>query len=137
MAMNEKTKSPNKNIAKPLLLSALVFPGLGQFVQGKRLLGLLIMLLLSWAVYIVFSEASKQINEATDRMAQSGVIDIMEIEEESHKIVTNLDTPQFVNASYSIVGLWLFSIVEVFRKTENKKKKPTSNQRSPGNGQNP
>jgi hypothetical protein len=47
-------------------------------------------------------------------MAQSGSLDILRAQEESHSIISNLKTPKFLTAFYGLIGLWLYSIIEIF-----------------------
>jgi hypothetical protein len=110
---SNNTKQPSK--IKALLLSALVFPGLGQFSQSKKILGLSIMALCAVCVFIVLGEAMTEINAASERMLQSGSVDILRAQEEAREILNNLKTVKFLGALYTLVGLWLFSIIEVFR----------------------
>ena len=109
----ENTQKPSRT--KALLLSALVLPGLGQFSQGKKMLGLGIMALCAVCVFIVIGEAMGEINAATERMLQSGSVDMFRAQEEAHDILNNLKTVKFLGALYTLIGLWFFSIIEVFK----------------------
>ena len=112
--MSEENKSAGK--IKPFLLSFAVFPGLGQFVQGKKLLGMTIMIIVSVCLYVVLSEAFSQINEAAQRIASEGSTDYFRAQQEAHNIVSSLNTPKFLIALYSMLTVWGFSALEVFRK---------------------
>lgn len=116
--LDSKKKPPR---LKALLLSALVFPGLGQYVLGKKKLGLLIMALTGFCVYVVVSQVYAEMNALMAHMEQTGMVDFMSIQEESERISKQLNNPGFISASYGLAGLWIFSIVEVFRKTDQKK----------------
>ncbi len=111
--MNHEAKKSGK--IKPFLLSFVLFPGLGQLVQGKKFLGLSIMLIISICIYMVFGEAFSQIHEAAQRMAAEGSVDAFRAQQEAHHIVANLNTPKFLTALYTLLLVWIFSAVEVFR----------------------
>lgn len=110
--MDSEKKPPR---LRALFLSALIFPGLGQYVQGKKKLGLLIMALTGICIYVVVSQVYAEMNALMAHMEQTGRVDFMSIQEESEKISKQLNNPGFISASYGLAGLWIFSIVEVFR----------------------
>jgi len=117
--MNDTTNTQNSQKktgkVKAFILSGLVFPGLGQLSQGKKKLGLFIMALCAVCVFIVIGEAMSEINAASERMLQSGSVDVLRAQEEAHDIINNLKTFKFLGALYALIGIWLFSIIEVIR----------------------
>lgn len=111
---NTAQKDKPKGKTKAVILSAAVFPGLGQLSQGKKPLGIFIMVACGLCLFIVLGEAMGEINAAAQRMAQSGSLDIFRAQEESHAIIMNLKTPKFLTALYALIGLWVYSIIEIF-----------------------
>ena len=116
--MNPQSKPEKKPVLRFLFLSAFIFPGLGQFAQGKKRLGIALMILTLICVYVVFSQVYSQMNAMMAQMEQTGMVDFMVIQEESERISRELNNPVFIISSYGLMGLWLFSIVEIFRKAE-------------------
>jgi len=113
----QEKKSP---VFRFLFLSAFIFPGLGQLAQGKKRLGLIIMMITLVCVYIVFSQVYSQMDAMMTQMEQTGMVDFMVIQEESERISQELNNPSFIISSYGLFALWIFSIIEVFRKASKK-----------------
>lgn len=109
-----QNKTAQSNI-KPLILSAFVFPGLGQLSQGKKTLGFIIIAACVICLYIVLGEATNEMNAAAQRILNSGSIDPFRIQEEAHDILLHLKTFKFLAALYSLIALWVFSMINIFK----------------------
>jgi len=112
---SEKNPPLPKSKVKAVLLSALVFPGLGQLFQKRYLMAAIVISLSSLCLYILFTEMLVETNAAAARIMQSGSMDFMRIHAEAQQIVLKLNTPLFLGAGYSLIALWLLSIVDIFK----------------------
>jgi MFS-type transporter involved in bile tolerance (Atg22 family) len=112
---SEKKPPLPKSKVKAVLLSALVFPGLGQLFQKRYLIAAIVISLSSLCMYILFTEMLVETNAAAARIMQSGSMDFMRIHAEARQIVLNLETPLFLGAGYSLIALWLLSIFDIFK----------------------
>ncbi len=108
---------PQQNTGKfkAAILSGLVFPGLGQLAQKRYVMAAIIAGLSVLCFYLVFTEMLVATNAAAARMMESGTMDFTSLNAEAEQIVLNLDSPLFLVAGYSLIGLWIFSIVEIFK----------------------
>lgn len=112
---SEKTPPQKTGKFKALILSGLVFPGLGQLSQKRYVMAAIIAGLSVLCFYLVFTEMLVATNAAAARMMESGTMDFASLNAEAEQIVLNLDSPLFLVAGYSLIGLWIFSIVEIFK----------------------
>ena len=100
---------------KAFILSAAIFPGLGQLSQKRYVMAALLASSSALCLYIVVSEMLVEINLAAGRILASGSMDMNRVHAEAQDIVMKLDTPMFLIAAYGLIVIWLFAAVEVFR----------------------
>lgn len=112
---SEKNAPLTRSKVKAALLSALVFPGLGQLFQKRYLIACILIGLSSVCLYILFTEMLVETNEAAARIMQAGSMDFMRIHAEARQIVLNLNTRLFLGAAYSLIALWLLSVIDIFK----------------------
>lgn len=95
---------------KAALLSALVFPGIGQFYLGKRALGWLFALPTLLAALYFISSIYERINHIVDDIT-SGRLDpdLLLVLERVHQ--QEIATPAMNLAVLVMIGCWLASIV--------------------------
>lgn len=115
---NTQSAKTSTGKVKAFILSGLLFPGLGQLTQGKKLLGFMIIAGTFICLLVVFSTAMGEINAAAERIINEGSMDAFRIQQEAHQVLTELKTPGFLFALYSLIALWFFSMVEIFRPTK-------------------
>ncbi|MCP4664385.1 MAG: hypothetical protein GY856_54070 [bacterium] len=106
-----------KKSLRGVFLSGLVFPGLGQWAQGRKALACAFMFLTIAGIGIIFFEVSKRISSIREQVlleAERGVLDfgrILEMAIESSKVGDSL----LENTGLSlIVGCWGASALHAY-----------------------
>ncbi|MFO7666230.1 MAG: hypothetical protein R6V76_06400 [Desulfobacterales bacterium] len=103
--------------SKAALLSAFVFPGVGQLYLKMYLRGLVIMFLSCIGLgYMIWSAAGSAINRLDDVMVkmQGGTVNPQELSDVVRsKILTTDPHNNFV--FYFIVCVWIFAIIDAYR----------------------
>ena len=102
---------------KAALLSAFVFPGVGQLYLKKYLRGLVIMFLSCTGLgYMIWSATGSAINHFDDVMVkmQGGTVNLQEL---SNIVgLKSLITDPYNNfVFYVIVCIWIFAIIDAYR----------------------
>lgn len=105
-----------KNTLKGVLLSGLVFPGLGQIAQRSYRRGALLILATMVSLGSIMSVAVKQAGAIFHQIeTEGGVIDIEAITAAVDRIADTTDT-MIINGAFAIiVALWLFGMVDAYR----------------------
>lgn len=105
-----------KNTLKGVLLSALVFPGLGQMALKSYRRGAWLMVTVAVALVVMISVAVKQARMLFHQMeAEGGVIDMAAITDAVDRVANTTDSVIINGAFLLIVLLWLFGVVDAFR----------------------
>lgn len=120
MSTPSEANKPSSGRIKAFILSAVIFPGLGQISQKRYLMGGLLMSISVLCLYIVVGEMLAEINLASERIIASGSMDMSRVHAEARAIVLNLDTPLFLTSAYALIATWLFAALEVFKPLLNK-----------------
>ncbi len=109
---------------KSVLLSALVFPGAGQYyLKRYRTAGLLIITSLA-SVYVIVAEAVKQARIILKELESSGyAISPEKITELSTQAANNANTTETSVAWILIIICWLLGIIDAYRSGKQADKK--------------
>jgi TM2 domain-containing membrane protein YozV len=109
-----KGRVMNQSI-KAALLSALVFPGVGQIAIGHKKRGWLVVGFVVVLLYLIFSEAMKIAYTIVEEIQKSGApINAAEISKATSEMVGFSDN-MFLNISLIILILtWLASIIDAY-----------------------
>jgi TM2 domain-containing membrane protein YozV len=101
---------------KAALLSAFVFPGLGQIVNGYKKRGWSFIAVISVLLVLIISKLVQQALMVLDEIQQRGtVVDINEISKISSEVVSFSDNI-FLNSAFILLILtWLVSIIDAYR----------------------
>jgi|GEM_PF-3781561 len=112
---SEHSSSAHSGKIKALILSGAVFPGLGQLTQGKKVIGTLIIAISVVLLFLLLKHISQEIITTSQALAASGKTQISDAMQASQTIVRNLSQSSFFFVFYGLVGIWLFSMLEVLR----------------------
>lgn len=104
-----------KKTHKAILLSALVFPGLGQIILKHYKTAALIMLAVAISFYRILSIALEQANAIVNKvMVQGGVLDMQAIANATTQATSSTDNATFKLYLWIIIACWLISIVDAW-----------------------
>jgi TM2 domain-containing membrane protein YozV len=117
-----------KKSIKAALLSALVFPGLGQMYLKRYVRGLIPMVLVLTGLGVLIAQATAGALQVLDKIQlQGGTVDM--------NAVTNLATASSSHGdSYSslislgIAGCWIFSVIDAYRLGKEKDRRNVQDQ---------
>jgi hypothetical protein len=105
-----------KNSMKGALLSALVFPGLGQIVLKRYARGIVLMLMVMAALYVMIVTALQQAYAILDRIeADGGVPDSDTISQAAAQAAAASDSPVIGVVSLLIIVCWIVGIIDAYR----------------------
>ena len=100
-----------KNSTKGVLLSALVFPGLGQVVLKRYLPGFSIMLVVVTALIMLVREALRQAHAILARLeAEGGPVDMAAITEAAQKAAEESGSATSTVALLLLVASWCIGV---------------------------
>ena len=101
---------------KAALLSALVFPGVGQIVNGYKKKGWGFITAILLLLVLIISKLVQQASMVLEEMQKKGTpVDINEISKLSSELVSFSDN-MFLNSAFLLLILtWLFSIIDAYR----------------------
>lgn len=102
-----------KKSIKPVLLSALVFPGAGHFFLKKYLVGSILLCLFLVPVYLIFSEVMS-VTDTVIAQIQTGEIslDVAVISE----LITRTVNYQALNIeTNSLIIVWIIGVIDSYR----------------------
>ncbi len=105
-----------KNTLKGVLLSGLVFPGLGQIAQKSYRRGVFLMLAVAVGVVAMTTVAVKQAGVIFHQIeTDGGVIDIEAITDAVDRIANTTDSAIIDGALLLIVVLWITGVIDAYR----------------------
>ncbi|TRZ92717.1 hypothetical protein D4R89_00770 [bacterium] len=120
-----------KSAIKAALLSALVFPGVGQMYLKRYVRGLIPMVLTLAGLGVMIAQATvRALQELEKIQIQGGVVDL-------NAVAGRVAAPSASGDWYSpfivpmIVGCWLFSVIDAYRLGKGKEQ-PTAPNRAKG-----
>lgn len=100
------------NELKALMCNALVCPGSGHLLLGKKWLGWLILLLTAISLSLLLSDVYRVANDiANEIMSGMLPLDMPQILAEIHNRSSAIDSV----ALYLVIGVWLFGILDSLR----------------------
>jgi len=104
-----------KKSTKAVLLSALVFPGLGHFYLKKPVVGAALLLLAAVFTYIMMSAAIHATVAITQQIESGNVpLDVVAMSNQLAK-QSGGSTPMLSIATYAFLLCWLVGIVDSYR----------------------
>jgi hypothetical protein len=117
-----------KKSIKAALLSALVFPGLGQMYLKRYVRGLIPMVLVLTGLGVLIAQATASALQILDKIQlQGGTVDM--------NAVTNLATASSSHGdgyssliSLGIAGCWIFSVIDAYRLGKEKDRRNVQDQ---------
>lgn len=102
--------------SKGLVLSGLVFPGLGQVALKHYMRGALLMLTVTVGLIIMVAEAARTALDALARIdLYNGTIDLDEIMRAAVQALNHSHTGVYMFSLFLILFAWLFSAVDAYR----------------------
>ena len=100
---------------KAALLSALVFPGVGQISIGHKKRGWFIILLNSIFLYMIISEIIKQASSLVEKMQKSGVaLDYESISNKTSGLVSFSDNYSLNILLMLLIFGWIVSVIDAY-----------------------
>ncbi|GAB3032503.1 hypothetical protein [Bowmanella dokdonensis] len=97
---------------KAVLLSALLFPGTGQFLLKRYAAGALLMVTSLLSLTLLISDAVSKAQEITDRIISGHIgADLASVSAALAQQSEQADTSLLQFSTYLLVGSWLFGIV--------------------------
>lgn len=104
----------NKSI-KSALLSALIFPGVGQISAGYKKRGWLFIVLSSVFLYLIISKIIQQANSIVNEMQKNGVVmNIEEISNRTPDLIRFSDNTYLNTLLILFIICWLLSIFDAY-----------------------
>ena len=104
-----------KKSSKALVLSGLVFPGLGQIILKRYKAAAVIMLAVAISFYKMLSIALEQANAIVNKViTQGGVLDMQAITDAATQATISTDNSTFKLYLWVIIVCWLISIVDAW-----------------------
>lgn len=101
---------------KGVLLSGLVFPGMGQLVLGAKKRGWSLIGAAILCLGIIVTSATLKALHILDTLAQEGKpLDIQSISEAAEQASTTAGTVIFNLVFLALIGCWLYSMVDAWR----------------------
>ncbi len=105
-----------KNSLKGVLLSGLVFPGLGQIALKRYWRGFALMLAVMAGLYIIIVTAVQQAYAILDSIeAEGGVPDSDMIGQAAAQAAAASDSPMITAVSVLIIVCWIVGIIDAYR----------------------
>jgi len=98
---------------KAALLSALIFPGVGQIKLKRYKRGIILISLVCFALITIVWMATQTAYRIMNQELKSGVIDIRRIFEVSHNYAHGgVDNAYYYACFLTIVGCWIYGIID-------------------------
>jgi len=104
-----------KNATRGLLLSGLLFPGLGQVALGRKVRGIAIMVVVLLAALGIAVKAWMEAWSVVMVMVEeTGTIDITAISDVAHQCITRSDSALCSGLVLFVIVCWIASAVDAF-----------------------
>jgi hypothetical protein len=104
------------NSSKGLLLSGLVFPGLGQLVLGRRKRGIVFMLAVVACLIVIVQQATHQALAMLDKIQASGAaLDMATISGAAAQASANTDSGVIPLVFVTLMAVWIAASVDAYR----------------------
>lgn len=105
-----------KTSLKAALLSAFVFPGVGQLWLKKYLLGCFFCFAAVIPLYMIVSTTVEQTQKIIEQIKfQGNTLDYISINELVSQQMASIDTQQMHIATISLLVIWVVSILDAYR----------------------
>jgi len=105
-----------KRPLKALLLSALIFPGIGQISMGYKKRGWFIIAVNGVLFYLIISDILQRAFKVIDEMQKSGQVMDIELISKTTTGMTGFSDNVYLNSLLLILVIsWLFSIIDAYR----------------------
>lgn len=101
---------------RAVLLSGLVFPGLGQWLLGYRIRAVAFMLAVSICLVVIVHQATQQAYAVLDQLQAAGsALDMATIWDTAAQATRNIDSSVVQQALIALMLLWVVSMVDAYR----------------------
>lgn len=105
-----------KRPLKALLLSALIFPGIGQVSMGYVKRGWLIITINIVLLYLIINEVLQKTFQVVEEMQKSGEAINSELISKTANNMTGFSDNAYLNSLFLILIIsWLFSVIDAYR----------------------
>lgn len=104
------------NASKGIILSGLVFPGLGQVVLRHYKRGIFLMLMVVACLTAIVAKALRQALHIVDKIISEGrVMDITELSNTVTQAISPSDSLMFDFLFLLIIGCWIIGLADAYR----------------------
>ena len=111
---------------KAALLSGLLYPGIGQFYLKKMLLGGTLVVATTVCLFYLFREVFKLTSQIAAEIQQGTMpLDINQMYSQIHSSLYNSDSNALTIMLYTLVAVWIISIIDALFTKEKKIAEPT------------
>lgn len=101
---------------RTVLLSGLVFPGLGQWLLGHRIRAVTFMLAVSICLVVIVSQATQQAYAVLDQIQAAGsALDIATISDAATQATRNSDNSAVHVALIALMLVWVVSMIDAYQ----------------------
>jgi len=111
----------NRSI-KAVLLSALVYPGVGHFYLKKYVAGVVLVSVFSIPLFLVIGEIVNKTNRIIERIENGDIpLDIMAISEAMSNVTSGSEAQELNIKIYIMIVVWVIAALDAYRlgKTNN------------------
>lgn len=100
---------------KAVLLSGLVFPGLGQWLLGHRLRAVAFILAASICLFVIVNQATQQAYAVLDQLeAAGGALDIATLSDAAIQATHNIENSAVHLALIALMLVWVVSMIDAY-----------------------
>ena len=115
----------NKVAYKAVLLSALVFPGLGQLVMKRYKTGIAIIAIVTVCLLAIISIALERAKTILEQLQIQGMaVDLNAVTQAAHQATATADNSGFTLSLWFIIVSWVYSVVDAWRASKRQKALP-------------
>lgn len=114
-----------KDTLKAVLLSGLVFPGLGQLIQKRYRLAIPLMLVTLGGLLVIVVVSIRQALTVVEQIQSRGLIDLADITDAATRAAAGANTPGVNLATGLVVVCWLVGIIDAWLSGRKRERLPT------------
>ena len=101
---------------RAVLLSGLIFPGLGQWLLGHRMRAVVFMLTVSICLIVIVHSATQQAYAVLDQLqAAGGALDLTTISDAATQATRNIDNSVVHLTLIALMLVWVVGMVDAYR----------------------
>jgi len=110
-----------------MLLSGLVFPGLGHVVLKAYKRGIALMVITAVCFIIIIKTALQQVNTVIEKIqSEGGVIDLDSVTQAANQAVSSADQVTYNVLYFIMICCWLVGVIDAYRVGNAKDNKTSS-----------